>query len=54
MNQNFPKGVLTGSQVQDLFKFAKQKSFALPAVNVVGSNSVNAVIEIFRGNLSFL
>ena len=45
MNQSFPKGVLTGSQVQDLFKFAKQKSFALPAVNVVGSNSVNAVIE---------
>ena len=45
MNQNFPKGVLTGSQVQDLFKFAKQKSFALPAVNVVGSNSINAVIE---------
>jgi fructose-bisphosphate aldolase class II len=45
MNQNFPKGVLTGSQVQDLFKFAKQKSFALPAVNVVGSNSINVVIE---------
>ena len=45
MNQNFPRGVLTGSQVQDLFKFAKQKSFALPAVNVVGSNSINAVIE---------
>ena len=39
MNQNFPKGVLTGSQVQELFQFAKQKSFALPAVNVVGSNS---------------
>lgn len=45
MNQNFPKGVLTGGQVQNLFQFAKQKSFALPAVNVVGSNSVNAVIE---------
>ena len=45
MNQNFPKGVLTGSQVQDLFKFAKQKSFAIPAVNVVGSNSINVVIE---------
>ena len=45
MNQNFPKGVLAGGQVQDLFKFAKQKSFALPAVNVVGSNSINAVIE---------
>ncbi len=45
MFQNFQKGVLTGSQVQDLFQFAKQKSFAMPAVNVVGSNSVNAVIE---------
>ena len=45
MNQNFPKGVLTGSQVQELFQFAKEKSFALPAVNVVGSNSTNAVIE---------
>ena len=45
MNQNFPKGVLTGNQVQELFQFAKHKSFALPAVNVVGSNSINAVIE---------
>lgn len=45
MNQNFPKGVLTGNQVQELFQFAKQKSFALPAVNVVGSNTVNAVLE---------
>lgn len=45
MNLNFPKGVLTGNQVQELFQFAKQKSFALPAVNVVGTNSINAVIE---------
>jgi fructose-bisphosphate aldolase class II len=45
MNHNFPSGVLTGSVVQDLFQFAKQKAFALPAVNVVGSNSTNAVIE---------
>ena len=45
MNQNFPKGVLTGGHVQDLFQFAKQNSFALPAVNVVGSNSINAVLE---------
>jgi fructose-bisphosphate aldolase class II len=42
---NFPKGVLTGDQVQQLFKFAKKKSFALPAVNVIGSNSVNIVME---------
>ena len=45
MSENFPKGVLTGDQVQQLFKFAKKKSFALPAVNVVGSNSVNSVME---------
>ncbi len=45
MNQNFTKGVLTGSQVQELFQFAKENSFALPAVNVVGSNSINSVIE---------
>ena len=49
MNQNFPKGVLTGSQVQDLFQFAKLNAFALPAVNVVGSNSINAVIETAAG-----
>ena len=45
MNHNFPSGVLTGNVVQDLFQFAKRKAFALPAVNVVGSNSTNAVIE---------
>ncbi len=45
MSENFPSGVLTGDQVQQLFKFAKKKSFALPAVNVVGSNSVNSVME---------
>ena len=45
MKNNFPKGVLTGNQVQEVFQYAKQQAFALPAVNVVGSNSVNAVIE---------
>ncbi len=45
MNQNFPKGVLSGDEVQNLFKYAKKKSFALPAVNVVGSNTINAVLE---------
>jgi len=42
---NFNPGVLTGDEVQDLFKYAKEKGFALPAVNVVGTNSVNAVLE---------
>ncbi len=38
-------GVVTGSDVQKVFAIAKQNEYALPAVNVVGTNSVNAVIE---------
>jgi len=45
MNFKFQSGVLTGTGVQDLFKLAKEKAFALPAVNVIGSNSINAVLE---------
>ncbi len=45
MNLKFQSGVLTGLKVQELFKLAKEKAFALPAVNVIGSNSINAVLE---------
>jgi len=38
-------GVVTGKDVQKVFSLAKQNEFAIPAVNVVGTNSVNAVIE---------
>ena len=38
-------GVVTGKDVQKVFSVAKQNEFAIPAVNVVGTNSVNAVIE---------
>lgn len=38
-------GVVTGSDVQKVFKIAKEEGFALPAVNVVGTDSVNAVLE---------
>lgn len=44
-SSSFKPGVLTGDEVQELFKYAKEKQFALPAVNVVGTNSVNAVME---------
>ena len=44
-SSKFKAGVLTGDEVQELFKYAKEKQFALPAVNVVGTNSVNAVLE---------
>ncbi len=45
MNHSIKAGVATGKEVQEIFKLAKQKSFALPAVNVIGSNTINAVLE---------
>ena len=38
-------GVVTGDGVQKVFAVAKANGFALPAINVVGSNSMNAVME---------
>ncbi|MCI2229187.1 class II fructose-bisphosphate aldolase [Polaribacter sp. MSW13] len=38
-------GVATGKEVQEIFNLAKEKGFALPAVNVVGSNTINGVLE---------
>ncbi len=38
-------GVATGPAVQEIFRIAKANRFALPAVNVIGSDSVNAVME---------
>lgn len=45
MNRKFPAGVATGALVQQIFADAKQNAYALPAVNVVGSNTINAVLE---------
>ncbi len=45
MNHNIKPGVATGKEVQEIFAYAKEKGFALPAVNVVGSDSANAVME---------
>ena len=38
-------GVATGKEVQEIFNLAKEKRFAIPAVNVVGSSTINAVLE---------
>ena len=45
MKYQIPSGVLTGEQVQEVFALAKEKGFALPAVNVIGSNTINTVLE---------
>lgn len=45
MSRKFPAGVATGQLVTDIFQYAKENKFALPAVNVVGSSNVNATME---------
>ena len=45
MTTAIPKGVVTGEHLQDIFKLAKEKGFALPAVNVTGNNTINSVME---------
>src|SRR5690606_30395835 len=41
----FEPGVVTGQGVSDIFRHANANNYALPAVNVVGSDSVNGVLE---------
>lgn len=48
MSHNIQPGVATGKEVQAIFNLAKEKAFALPAVNVVGSNTINGVLETAR------
>jgi fructose-bisphosphate aldolase, class II len=42
-------GLVYGSALLDLYQYAKENKFALPAVNVIGTNSVNAVLETAKG-----
>ncbi|MGD2078467.1 MAG: class II fructose-bisphosphate aldolase, partial [Chloroflexota bacterium] len=48
LREKVAAGVVTGEQVQEIFAHAKANQFALPAANVVGTNSVNAVMETAR------
>lgn len=45
MSHNIKPGVATGKEVQEIFAYAKEKGFAIPAVNVIGSSTINAVLE---------
>ncbi len=45
MFHSIQPGVATGKQVQEIFQLAKAKGFALPAVNVIGSSTINGVLE---------
>ena len=48
MERRFRSGVLYGEEVSELFRYANENKFALPAVNVIGTDSVNAVLETAR------
>lgn len=45
MSHSIKPGVATGDEVQKIFKYAKENNFALPAVNVVSSSTINACLE---------
>ncbi len=45
MSHTIKAGVATGDEVQAIFAHAKEKGFALPAVNVTNTSTVNAVME---------
>ncbi|WP_445749777.1 class II fructose-bisphosphate aldolase [Polaribacter sp.] len=45
MSHTIKPGVATGKEVQAIFQLAKEKGFAIPAVNVIGSSTINGVLE---------
>ncbi len=45
MRHSIKAGVASGQEVQEIFKHAKANQYAMPAVNVVGSNTINTVLE---------
>jgi len=42
----FRSGVLYGQELKDCLNYAKENEFAMPAVNVISTNSINAVLEV--------
>jgi fructose-bisphosphate aldolase class II len=45
VSEKIKPGVITGNDIQLLFSIAKENEFAVPAVNVVSTSTVNAVLE---------
>lgn len=43
-----PAGVLSGDQTRKLFEYAREHSFAIPAINVTSSSTANAALEAAR------
>ncbi|MDG1099836.1 MAG: class II fructose-bisphosphate aldolase [Saprospiraceae bacterium] len=47
-NKKFRAGVLYGDEVTELLDYANKHNFAMPAVNVIGTNTINAALECAR------
>ena len=47
-NKKFRAGVLYGDEVTELLDYANEHNFAMPAVNVIGTNTINAALECAR------
>jgi len=47
-------GVITGSKLVEVLEYAKKEGFAFPAVNVIGSSSVNAALQAAKEAKSIL
>src|SRR5689334_10678883 len=43
--KKYNPGVLFGEELEALYKDAKENGFALPAVNTIGTNTINATLE---------
>jgi fructose-bisphosphate aldolase, class II len=43
--KKYKAGVLFGEELEALYKDAKESQFAVPAVNCIGSNTINATLE---------
>lgn len=43
--KKYPSGVLFGKDLENLYQDAKDNQFALPAVNTIGTNTINATLE---------
>lgn len=48
IGKKFRAGVLYGNEVKELLDYANENNFALPAVNVISTSTVNAAIEAAR------
>ena len=48
INAKLKPGVIFGSQLKELYDYANSEGFAIPAVNVIGTNTINAVLETAR------